>query len=342
MKMISIEEMEELEETYTKEIDRDFSTYCKAVEEKAARLPNRFWETPWALALAKRVTKYMLEDVWEVKGTKERYEHLTREHLQEAKMDTMNLRLFKRSKYRLLLNAYPETKVEELDRVPHHYWQEGENLKNRLRQCIETYIGTNHDEIVKKFNSKFVQDKCSSIYLVEYTVPELLEVAYPGEFQPWEGTVSNKYWKKKENVIKAVKWLVEEKLGNSRERVKEEFSLRLIRETGTIGMLRYKDKGVMNIHELIELAYPGQYYPWELKKVESGFWKKEENIIKAIMYLYEEVFDNNLDVLLNNITLRLLKNLGLTGLYKKCGGTMPLLRHKIKTVVDESDISNSN
>ena len=38
----------------------------------------------------------------------------------------------------------------------------------------------------------------------------------------------------------------------------------------------------LGIYEIVELAYPGEYKPWEFSYIGKGFWKNEENIVKAI------------------------------------------------------------
>lgn len=262
--MISIEEMEGLENTYAKEIERDFNTYLDALNNHKRRLPNGLWKTPWALASAKKITRYAVENIWKAKSLKEKQECLKREHLKEVKIDVMCLRLFGRSSYKLLLNAYPELDVTKLDRAPRNGWKDEEYIRKQVKANIEKHIGTDHNDITEQFNATFIKKYCTRRLLSDYTV-----------------------------------------------------------------------------YELLELAYPGEYYPWDLERVSKGFWEDEKNIKSAILYLYKK-FDNDLDYFLSSVTSRLLKDLGLAGLYRSCEMSMSVLKQKIKEVVRESDVSSSN
>lgn len=58
----------------------------------------------------------------------------------------------------------------------------------------------------------------------------------------------------------------------------------------------------LGIYEIVELAYPEEYKPWEFPYVRKGFWENKENIKEAIKWLFEE----RLHMDLNN-TIRISK-----------------------------------
>ena len=44
----------------------------------------------------------------------------------------------------------------------------------------------------------------------------------------------------------------------------------------------------MTIYDVIDLAFPGEFKPWEFYKISNGFWKNENNIKDAVKWLIEE------------------------------------------------------
>lgn len=90
-----------------------------------------------------------------------------------------------------------------------------------------------------------------------------MNIAYPNRFQPWElSHVNNNFWTE-DNIIKAVKWLIEDKLKLSDKEVKEKYTRKLLRDNGlaTVGMY--------GIYKSLNLAYPGKYNVEEFKRCKT-------------------------------------------------------------------------
>lgn len=108
---------------------------------------------------------------------------------------------------------------------------------------------------------------------------------YPGVYKEWElPNVPKNFWTQ-ENAIRAVKWLIEEKLQWSDEEIKHQFSTETFKENRLYPMLRVCFDG--SPYKAIDTAYPGKYNLFELSCRPKGFWTYE-NSIAAVKWLVEE------------------------------------------------------
>ena len=114
----------------------------------------------------------------------------------------------------------------KIDRFPRGFWQlsEGrENAKKCVRYLLEEVLGYKSDESIKKnFGSNTLEKNCLcgmlSSELFNYSPFEVLDNAYKGRFKPWQlSQCPIYYWKEKENRVWAVRWLVEDVLGFTKE-----------------------------------------------------------------------------------------------------------------------------
>ena len=83
-----------------------------------------------------------------------------------------------------------------------------------------------------------------------------LNSVYPNRFKPWQfKQVPKGYWKSEDNCIKAIKWLVEEKL---KVNSIEELSYNLFKDNGLYWMLIVSFEG--DYKKAIMTAYPKGLY----------------------------------------------------------------------------------
>lgn len=136
--------------------------------------------------------------------------------------------------YELVLNG-------NIQRFPANFFSSN-GIIDKANTCIpiikylfEEKLKWNKDEICKYLTRKTFREYALGGMLTHYfndSPYEILNLAYPNKFQPWElkGCKRN-YWNN-ENAIKAVKWLIEEKLHLSREEVCKNICTQTFRENG--------------------------------------------------------------------------------------------------------------
>ena len=112
-----------------------------------------------------------------------------------------------------------------------------------------------------------------------------MENAYPGVYKPYMfPTVGSDYWSD-ETCAEAVRWLILDKLKLSKEEVKEQFSCKLlVKHSMRSLVMRY------SVFQILELAFPGEYKPWELNKLSKHFCIDDEKVEEMTRY-YIEHFD---------------------------------------------------
>lgn len=322
----------QLKEKYQREIEADLNSYKAVMSGEMKALKSTVWATPWALLSSAEITKYMLNDIahFNVDEIPSKVKYST---FRSTKLVGMLHMLFEDKLYNAIDNAYPGKWNEyDMTRLPRHHWDKESNLQAFLVREIESKIGKDIKKLREKFTIGFLRTNCRSVNCKSgYTLAELLDVAYPGEFQPWELHTPEGYWESEYNVKKAIRWLVDTKLDGSKERVMKEFTLNLLDDNGLKNILiasRYN-----TLYDLIDITYPGEYNPWDMPKVSRGFWKKTENIDKALLYLYRDVYDSDMNYLMENITAGLLRQIGMNTLLTRFHGNMTEIKERIQCLV---------
>lgn len=131
------------------------------------------------------------------------------------------------------------------------------------------------------------------------------------------------FWTKPEaleNSAKCVKYLLEEKLGFCEQDIKENFSLKLIKENKLAGMLICCFNGV--VYDAIDNAYPNKFKPWEFKKLEMGKWT-EKNSKEATKWLIEEKLKLCEVDIKEQLSANLFSDNGLGGMLRTCFNNSP-------------------
>ena len=107
--------------------------------------------------------------------------------------------------------------------------------------------------------------------------------------KPWIhfDRVPRGYWEDDNNVRKALKWLFEEKLD-------------IFKEGTTISIDDFKNNNLIGLLigifdgspiKAIEYMYPGKFKPWEKCSTPKGYWNNDDNIKRALQWLFEEKVD---------------------------------------------------
>ena len=211
---------------------------------------------------------------------------------------------------------------------PRGFWQQPEAKQNAAkctRYLIEKLLNYNDEDIKNKLSViVFKSNKLGGMINMcfDNSPYNAINNAYPNRFKEWEfGTVPRGYWNDKENAIKCVKWLIEEKLKLDDEEIKEKLSNNLFRDNNLSSMLLYCFNG--SIYEAINTVYPNKFKEWGFKYTPMGFWDNKENGIKAARWLIEEKLKLDDEELKEQLSANLFIKNGLNGMLQYCFNSSP-------------------
>lgn len=187
----------------------------------------------------------------------------------------------------ILNKLYPNKYKEwELVSVPRNFWDK-ENATKAMEWLVKEKLNANNPEDIKKITvntlkkykiKSILMDKCGGSY------KNTLSNIYKDSYHEWEYKKTEKSYWTDDNIKKAIIWLIEEKNKFSKEDIKRHFGTSLLKKNGLMCILTSTNK---SIYEIINIAYPNTFLPWELKRVSNNYWT-EENAIEAIKWLVEE------------------------------------------------------
>jgi hypothetical protein len=132
-----------------------------------------------------------------------------------------------------------------------------------------------------------------------------INTLYPNRFKEWELlSTPNSFWNE-DNGIKAIKWLLEDKLNLSDEDIKNHYSRDMIIQNGLGGMLAhvFKDRP----YEAINIAYPNKFKPWEFKSTPKNYWTKL-TAKEATIWLFNEKLKWTKKEISDNLSIRFIRN----------------------------------
>lgn len=289
----------------------DTDIYKLVLENKLSRFPRYFWEKPGALESAKEITLFLIEKI--LKWTdKEIKEQLSQNTFFDNKLRGMLSTLFNSSPYAALNNAYPDKfKPWELNVTHFHFWN-AETAYEFIKWVIEEKY---------KWDAEQIKDNFSKTWLVNLGYDEAMDCIkedtygiinklYPNVFRPWElKQVAINYWTQ-ETMGEAIKWLIEEKV-KIKDITEEKITVELLESNGLARLVTYIYKKKISLYELINMAYPNKYKPWEVTYNIS--WTKE-NKRDAIKWLVEEKLKLDPSKELNKVRAKHFIHYGLSGL----------------------------
>lgn len=157
--------------------------------------------------------------------------------------------------------CFPEFKIKpwELSRVPKRFWKIEKNRTDFIKWIAEKEkINLSKIEDIKKFSSNLIEQYGGSKPLTESgSLFNLLNPAVDEKLDFHEWNLTKMLVWNKENSIKAIHWLIEEKLQWSHEEVYNNLSSSTFYKNDLGGMLS-KFFGNSPLRA-IQLAYPGEY-----------------------------------------------------------------------------------
>lgn len=286
------------------------------------KFPPGFWQQTEAMNNAIILTKYLIEDLLKL-SDKEIIEKICNQLFKQYKLGGMLGRCFNGSPYEAINLAYPNKfKPWEFKMSPMGIWKDKDNIIKATKWLIEDKLKLTDEELKECLSQKlFYENGLRGMLGVLKDSPyEAINLAYPNKFKPWEfKQVSNNYWDDKHNGIKAVKWLIEEKLQLADEELKKILSYEIFTNYGLKGMIMqcFNDSP----YEAINLAYPNKFKEWEFNNSPINYWTVE-NGIKATKWLIEDVLKLNKDEL-STINRQTFIDYGLGGMLYICFNNNP-------------------
>lgn len=216
------------------------------------------------------------------------------------------------------LSIYKKILNKELSRFPSNFWDmeyHKECADAIVKYALENVIGLKKGDSPKNINREvFSKYGLREVIKVIYngSCMDAIMSVYPNVYHEWDFNVPNGYWDNENNVIKAVKFIVDDVLDGKKENIKTSFTSKLFIDNN-LGVL-----GTGHVlYDLLNMAYPNKYHPWDLPKLPEGFADDVNNIKSAVRWVVEENLDNSDRRVYLEFTSNLLKELNLRGITRK-------------------------
>ena len=248
--------------------------YKAVLNKRLNRVPRGFWEGNIGKERAKHIVKYLLEELLNY-SREDICKNFSYKFLTKYKLGGVLVGLFNNSAYELLDFTYPnEYKQWELGSVPRGFWGNRENVIEALIWVCDTYLDGDISRVPKELTSRFLSKIGLASITVEYSLHECITMAFGEDIKPWMLNTPRNYWESKENRVQAVRWLVEEHLGNDTDRVNNEYGEMLFREHR---MWQITENNRTPYSLLVE-AYGNKYNPSKLRCNRRVDWTAGEMV----------------------------------------------------------------
>ncbi|MHA4119717.1 hypothetical protein ACX16J_30290, partial [Bacillus cereus] len=260
--------------------------YQEILDGDRKKFPPGTWSEDENNELARRVTKYLIEQVliWNIQDLREGW---NQKLIQKMKLTTV-LAKYNNSPYRMLNDAYPgHVKEWELKMAPLHFWTK-ENGLNALKWTIEEKEQLDEKEILKVYSTKWLaKHKLTTPCRIFFKDSPYMMInsLYPGRFKEWQFQCVPKYFWTKKIAIEALLWTIEKKEQLNAGELLQTYSLRWIKEQNLYSpcFIFWKGSPYAFLNEL----YPNRFKEWELLVTPKGFWTKEK-ALEALKWTIEE------------------------------------------------------
>lgn len=172
----------------------------------------------------------------------------------------------------------------------------------------------------KKRNKNIRMSEYSNEELLNMDIIEVYKLLLEGRITRFPPGV----WERPEaieNSIKCAKYLIEEILNWNLEDVKSKIRMSIFNKYKLSGMMQklYRNSP----YEVLSLAYPNQFMPWELHEAPTKIWHEKENRIKAMDWLINTKLKWSREDIINNYNGQVLIDNNLGGLLSEGGQGSP-------------------
>ena len=184
---------------------------------------------------------------------------------------------FNNSPYRAINCAYPGRFLPyHMAHAPMRYWMDPEGQERAvaaLASALES-TGLEPELYPKALTERFFEEfklttPLQKLFKTHYGY---LNAAYPGKYHPWElPCTTPNFFEKKENVVKAVRWMVEEKLKypipdlTIPEIWRQQIAIKITKETFSQYGLREIMANYKSPEPVLRMVYPDKFLPWSFQ-----------------------------------------------------------------------------
>ncbi|MEI4616949.1 MULTISPECIES: DUF4046 domain-containing protein [Bacillus cereus group] len=284
--------------------------YQEILDGKRSIFPRHTWSEDGNRELAKRVTKYLIENVLEWEG-EEIKQQWCKKLIKKYKLGGVLGIVYQASPYTMLNDLYPRRFKEwefQQSSVPANFWTKEKGLEV-LRWTIEEKEKLTTEQLLQVYSKKWlIKNQLERPFRVHWgsSPYAMLNDLYPKRFKEWElKEVPLNFWTK-EKGLEALRWTVEEKEKLTKEQLLQVYGKRWLNENGLSTPLRKHWNS--SPYTMLNGLYPGRFKEWELKEVPLNFWTKEKGL-EALRWTVEEKEKLTLEQLLQVYSERwLIKN----------------------------------
>lgn len=270
----------------------DIEIYDLVLKRKLPNFPPGYWcsvTNQKGENIALQLLKYLIEDKLNL-YREQVINILSKEFIINSKLWTPCKLYFGKSVIRYLMKLYPY-EYREFEfvncRVSQGYWNKKENRISAIKWLIEDKLMWNIEEVKQNFDKEILVKYGLATIATYYTSSfNIINEIYPNQIYRWElkkSSVSVKYWDCKVNRIKAIRWLIDQKLQFSHEQVIDNLSVEdfVSNKLSTL-ICNYYNKSI--IKAVIE-AYHEEFKEWEF-----GYYKWSlDEARKATKWLINKV-----------------------------------------------------
>jgi len=225
---------------------------------------------------------------------------------------------FDGSPYKALEATYPgEYAPWELRCAPQSFWNINTGVQ-ATKWLIEEKLRWSRTEICERFDRQTLrQNNLDGMlsHCFDSSPYKALNATYPGEYHPWELQNTPKDFWTLDTSVRAVKWLIEERLSWDRLQVCDNLVRKVFTQHGLGGMLYHCFNG--SPFRAIDATYPNEYNPWELRSTPKAYWTVETGKA-ALSWLLDEKLNWSADQAKSKLTYRIVKDNGLSGMLGAC------------------------
>jgi len=209
---------------------------------------------------------------------------------------------FNNSSFRAINCAYPNEFLPwQMTKTPMGYWTSKAGRRRAIKalSIVLEQSGYESKDYPKLLNEDFFVEFGLGYALRHFfnaSPYAYLNAVFPGRYHPWEMAVTPKrFFDSKENVIKAVKWLVEEVLGYDMPNLTKKDVWRLgIAYKNTKDLFSANGLRVLTAHyhspeALLRMVYPDKFMPWDFPNKTKWLGQKGKELAgEATRWVIEE------------------------------------------------------
>lgn len=210
---------------------------------------------------------------------------------------------FNNSPFRAINFAYPKKFLPfEMAKAPQGYWK-GEQAKERAIEALKYFLErSNYDPKdyprIVTYDLLIDYGLSAPLQLFNNSPYNYLSAAFPEQkYNPWEMKATPRnYFESKENIIKAVKWLVEDVLGYDIPKMTQ----KEIWQVGVAAIITKEkfEKNGLNVlmktypspEPLLKIVYPNKFLPWDFPVKKKWMGKQgKELAARATRWIIEDL-----------------------------------------------------